>query len=208
MMKGSSKMNELFEFHRKLNFKKIAIIIIFALFTIIVIFDILSFIFKSDDEKLDDTKNSNNPNTIFYDSNNTISLELSKQYNLSQYESSNNYLIELRSENNLNIFVSHQDLVQNKTLSEVVSADHRTYVNEFTSYSNLSEVKDISTNDKQACTYSFHYLDSKTNTAYYLQIVWIETENGYYILDIEFPLENLNNYTHIINDVLDTFNTL
>ena len=38
--------------------------------------------------------------------------------------------------------------------------------------------------------------------------VWIETENGYYILDIEFPLENLNNYTHIINDVLDTFNTL
>ena len=95
MMKGINKMNELFEFHRKLNFKKIAIIIIFALFTIIVIFDILSFIFKSDDEKLDDTKNSNNPNTIFYDSNNTISLELSKQYNLSQYESSNNYLIEL-----------------------------------------------------------------------------------------------------------------
>ena len=55
MMKGINKMNELFEFHRKLNFKKIAIIIIFALFTIIVIFDILSFIFKSDDKKLDKT---------------------------------------------------------------------------------------------------------------------------------------------------------
>ena len=55
-----------------------------------------------------------------------------------------------------------------------------------------------------AYTYSFHYLDSQTNTGYYLQTIWIENNNKYYILDVEFPVKTLNENSKIINDILNS----
>lgn len=198
-------MNEIFEYRKKLNIKKIALAIILILFIVIMILDLVSEITN---KKEPINVDAQNPNAIFYDSNNTISIELSKQYELSEYKPSGDYLIELRSPNNLNIFISHQDLIENRTLSSIVSSDLRYYIEEYTSYSNLSDVTEFTVKDKIAYTYSFHYLDSKTNTPYYLQVVWLESENGYYIFDIEFPLENLNNYTKIVNETLEAFTIL
>jgi len=198
-------MNEIFEYRKKLNIKKIALAIILILFIVIMILDLVSEITN---KKEPINVDAQNPNAIFYDSNNTISIELSKQYELSEYKPSGDYLIELRSPNNLNIFISHQDLIENRTLSSIVSSDLRSYIEEYTSYSNLSDVTEFTVKDKIAYTYSFHYLDSKTNTPYYLQVVWLESENGYYIFDIEFPLENLNNYTKIVNETLEAFTIL
>ena len=198
-------MNEIFEYRKKLNIKKIALAIILILFIVIMILDLVSEITN---KKEPINVDAQNPNAIFYDSNNTISIELSKQYELSEYKPSGDYLIELRSPNNLNIFISHQDLIENRTLSSIVSSDLRSYIEEYTSYSNLSDVTEFTVKDKIAYTYSFHYLDSKTNTPYYLQVVWLESENGYYIFDIEFPLENLNNYTKIVNETLVAFTIL
>ena len=198
-------MNEIFEYRKKLNIKKIALAIILILFIVIMILDLVSEITN---KKEPINVDAQNPNAIFYDSNNTISIELSKQYELSEYKPSGDYLIELRSPNNLNIFISHQDLIENRTLSSIVSSDLRSYIEEYTSYSNLSDVTEFTLKDKIDYTYSFHYLDSKTNTPYYLQVVWLESENGYYIFDIEFPLENLNNYTKIVNETLEAFTIL
>ncbi len=198
-------MNEIFEYRKKLNIKKIALAIILILFIVIMILDLVS---EMTNKKEPINVDSQNPNAIFYDNNNTISIELSKQYELSRYKPSGDYLIELRSPSNLNIFISHQDFIENRTLSSIVSSDLRSYIEEYTSYSNLSDVTEFTVKDKTAYTYSFHYLDSKTNTPYYLQVVWLESENGYYIFDIEFPLENLNNYTKIVNETLEAFTIL
>lgn len=195
-------MNEIFEYRKKLNIKKIALAIIIILFFVIIITDLVSGILN---KKESDNIEAQNPNSIFYDTNNTISIELSKQYELSQYKPSGDYLIELRNPNNLNIFISHKNLIENRNLSSVVSSDLHSYIEEYTSYSNLSDITDFTTKDKTAYTYSFHYLDSKTNTPFYLQVVWLECETGYYIFDIEFPLENLNNYTKIVNETLESF---
>lgn len=195
-------MNEIFEYRKKLNIKKIALAIIIILFFVIIITDLISGILN---KKESDNIEAQNPNSIFYDANNTISIELSKQYELSQYKSAGDYLIELRSPNDLNIFISHKNLIENRTLSSVASSDSRSYIEEYTSYSNLSDVTEFTIKDTTSYTYSFHYLDSKTNTPFYLQVVWIESENGYYIFDIEFPLENLNNYTKIVNETLKSF---
>lgn len=200
-------MNELFESHKKLNIKKVALAIVLFLFLITIIFDLFSNLLKKENNNTVtiEKKDATSPNSIFYDSENKISIELSKQYELNQYQSTNDYLIELRSPNNLDIFISKKDLVENHTLSEVVSADSNSYIENFNSYSNLSDVSEFIINDKIAYTYSFHYLDKYSKTPFYLQVVWLETSSCYYIFDIEFPLDNIENYTKILNETLTSF---
>ena len=72
----------------------------------------------------------------------------------------------------------------------------------------MSELREFKKDDKSIYTYSLDYLDSQIKTAFYLQVIWFETENGYYIIDIEFPLDDLDNYKNIINETIDNFKIL
>ncbi len=60
-------------------------------------------------------------------------------------------------------------------------------------------------NDAPSYSYSFQYLDSNSKKVYYLHVIWIETETGYYIIDIERPVEYLNYYSSIITDIISGF---
>lgn len=194
-------MNEIFSFRKELNIKKIMIVVFIIVLIIgIIVWKLSSSIEQKEEQKIEDA----NPNTIFYSENQNISLELSKTYNFIQYFPTNNYLLELRNEDNLNIFISEENALENQTLSEIVSADQTAYLSNFDKHSNLSSVTEFDRNGNPAYTYSFHYLDSKTKTAYYLQTIWIELGEKYYILDIEFPLSTLNENSKIINDVLNS----
>lgn len=197
-------MNELFESHKKLNIKKVLLVVTIVLFLSISIFDIVSNLLNNTTQNTKHAE-AQNPNSVFYDANNKISVELSKKYELKQYNSVNDYLIELRSPNNLDIFISSKPIIENRTLSEVVAADSNSYIENFNNNSNLSDLSEFKVGDKIAYTYCFHYLDSSTKTPFYLQIVWLQTEKCYYVFDIEFPLENLENYTKIINETLNSF---
>lgn len=194
-------MNEIFEFRRELNIKKIMILVLIILIILgIVLWNSLS---PSENKDVQNVI-SENPNTTFYSENKKIELTLSNTYNFTQYKPTNNYLLEIRNENNLNIFISEENLLEGKSLSDIVSADLKTYVSEFNNSSNVSNVSEFDRGGTPAYTYSFHYLDSKTKTAYYLQTIWLENNNNYYILDIEFPLSSLNENSKIINDVLNS----
>lgn len=187
-------MEKLFEFRNQLNVKKVVIVII-----ILIIICLIIFVPKIIKLK----KQNSNPNSIFISSDNSLSIELSKQYAFSKYTPTQEYILELRSPSNVNLFVSRKNLIENKNLNTIVSVDRDSYIKNFNSYSNLSEVAELTINGYSAYSYSFHYLDSKDNkTSYYLQIIWIETENGYYILDIEFPLNFLDTNYSIINDLI------
>jgi hypothetical protein len=193
-------MNEIFSFHKELNIKKIIIVIIILLVLIsLVLFKVFHITKKINEEKIE----AQNPNSTFYDESSNISLTLSKDYGLVQYLPSDDKLLELRSENNLNIYLEKQDLIEGKSLYDVASADILAYTENFSSYSNLSELKEIDNSNFSAYTYSFHYLDSKNKTTYYLQTIWIQTDTNYYIASIEFPLDNLNDNINIINDVFN-----
>lgn len=192
-------MNEIFEFRKELNIKKIILVIVLILLIILGAVFLFSHISNKKEEKIEAEK----PNKLFYDENKTISLEFPKTYGFTQYKASGNYLIELRTENNLNIFITKNDLIENKKLIDIASSDIKTYINEFKNSSNISEISEFEFNGKTAYTYSLHYLNSKK--PYYLQVIWIEAKNCYYTLDIEFPLDSLNNYTNIINDTTSNF---
>ena len=192
-------MNELKKY---LNIKKIIIATIFIIILLIILTTVISKHKKVQEElKIEEQ----NPNTVFYDIDKNISIELSKGYGLSQYESEQNYLIELRSKDNLDIFISSENNIENKSLDTIVKADRLAYTQKFSSFSNLSDIKELSVNNNLAYTYSFHYLDSNLNQAYYIQIVWLQVNDIYYIFDIEFPLDDLAIYTNIITDTLANF---
>lgn len=191
-------MNELFQFHRELNIKKVLILAIIIIL-IILIFLVPKIFKKTEDQKAE----ISDPNITFMSNDKSISLLLPKEYGFSEYKPKQNYILELRTENNIDIFVSHKELVPDRNFNNIVSTDRESYIKTFDTYSNLSEIADLNINGNQAYSYSLHYLDN--NIAYFLQIIWIQTDTGYYVIDIEFPLDTLNSNHKLINDIITNF---
>lgn len=195
--------NDFYEEPRKLNIKKVVII---SIIFVIILFSLIFFIAK----KISSPKNASDNNakessTVFYSDDNSISIEVSKNFHLKKYDSDLNYLLELRSDDNLNIFISKEKSMQNKELLEVIEADKIAFLNNFEKNSNLSDIKELSVNNNLAYTYSFHYLDQKLATAYYLQVIWLQIKDSYYVFDIEFPLDDLSFNTNIASSILSSF---
>ena len=194
-------MHEIFSFRKELNIKKIIII---SIISVIVLGLLIWILLSPAKETIEKIEEKDNPNAVFYSQDKTITLELPKTYNFTQYIPTNNYIFELRNTDNLNIFISEVSKIQNKELADVISADQSSYISQFNKYSNLSNVSEFDLGGLKAYSYSFHYLDSKTKIAYYLQTIWLQKNDNYYILDIEFPLDSLSENSKIINDVLNS----
>lgn len=195
-------MNEIFSFRKELNIKKILIVVAIAA---VITFLVFHIIFSSFNNKNENIIENENPIATFSSTDNRFSIEFPKEYGFVSYSPSGDKLLELRNDKNLNIFVSSKDLMSNKSLSDIVSADITSYLEEFSNSSNISGITEFVHNEKPAFTYSFHYLDFSSKTTYYLQVMWLEYENNYYIIDVEFPLDDLYDNTSIINDILNNF---
>ena len=197
-------MYDIYEEPRHLNIKKVVIIAV--LFILIIVGIIFLIVHKTSDSNTNNENTSvsqNESTTVFSSDDNKISIELSNNFHLKKYDS--DYLLELRSEDNLDIFIQNEEIVSNKDLIEVVEADKNTFLANFDSYSNLSDSKELSVNNNLAYTYSFHYLDKTLNKAFYLQVIWLQTNENYYVFDIEFPLDDLDFYTNLVSSALASF---
>lgn len=197
-------MYEFYEEPRHLNLKKVVIIsVVLIAILLLVILLIAKKISTSEKTTEPQTQTTQNTTTTFSSNDNTVRVELSNHLNLTKYES--NYLLELRSENNLGIFISKKDAISNRDLLDIVNADKIAFLQNFEKSSNISDIKELSVNNNLAYTYSFHYLDTKLNKAFYLQIAWLQIDNQYYVFDIEFPLDDLSFYTNLVTSVLASF---
>ena len=195
-------MNEIFSFRKELNTKKIVIVVIISALITFLVFHIIFSFFNNSKQNIIDSENKI---STFSDPNNLFSIEFPKEYGFVSFKPTGSRLLELRNDKNLNIFISSKNLINNKPLSDIISADITSYLESFSNCSNISGITEFSHNEKPAFTYSFHYLDLKTKTTYYLQVLWLEYENNYYIIDVEFPLDDLYDNTSIINDILNNF---
>ncbi len=200
-------MMEDFSNYKKLNIKKVIMVVLIALLLIV---SITVFCISRKMEKNDTNEDSVVPENVdsktevFYDINNTVSIEIPKKYELKQTHNSE-YLIKLSSDNNMDIYLSKIDKIENRPLSSIARADKISYLEDYNAYSNLSDLKELNVNGNLAYTYSFHYLDENLRKAFYIQVVLLELEDGIYIFDIDFPLDDLTTYTNVTTKVLEKF---
>lgn len=190
----------------KLNIKKviIAILILVLLIVSIVVF-IISRV--TGNSNRDNTTNTTATTEIFTDVDKTISIEVSKKYELKQAHN-NEYLIKLSSEENVDIYISRIDRIGNRDISSIARADRLAYLEAYNAYSNLSDLKELEVNGNRAYMYSFHYLDENLKKAFYIQVILLEIEDNIYIFDIDFPLDDLVLYTNLATETLSTFKQL
>lgn len=200
-------MMEDFSNYKKLNIKKVIMVVLIALLLIvsITVFCISRKMEKNDtNEDNVVPENVDSKTEVFYDINNTVSIEIPKKYELKQTHNSE-YLIKLSSDNNMDIYLSKIDKIENRPLSSIARADKISYLEDYNAYSNLSDLKELNINGNLAYTYSFHYLDENLRKAFYIQVVLLELEDGIYIFDIDFPLDDLTTYTNVTTEVLEKF---
>jgi hypothetical protein len=195
-----------FSYYKKLNVKKVIMVILIVVLLIVsvTVFIISKNMDNSNENKASDKQNTESKTEIFKDTNNTISIELAKKYELKQAHNSE-YLIKLSSDENMDVYISKMEKMENRPLSSVARADKLAYLEEYNAYSNLSDIKELNVNGNEAYTYSFHYLDENLRKAFYIQVVLLELDDAIYVFDIDFPLDDLTLYTNLTTEVLETF---
>lgn len=193
-------MNEIFEFRKHLNTKKVIGIVLLCVILIILTFNIFSNNIKK--EKLKKEKETN-PYQEYFSKDQKISLELPKRYNLKEIES--NSALKLTSEDGLQINIEEGNLVFGKSLNEIANTDKRLYTEKFENafeVSDLEEFKLENSNLLSSYKYNFKYI--KNETEYILQVYWIQDNTQYYIISICIP-QNNSNYEGIDSEIISSF---
>lgn len=203
-------MNEYFSWNRKLNIKKVIIVAIIVAILLILLISFIVSKFSKHKVSQEQIKIENDkPTKIYTSTDNSFSLELSKKYELVQNLDSSDYLLDLVSESNhLGVHISKINGLENKNFREIAKADRLAYSQSFSSYSNLSDLKELLVGDTTSYTYTFHYLDSTLNKPCYIQIIWLNIYGNLYCIDINFLLDDLTLYTNLITETLSSFKKL
>ncbi len=217
-------MNDYYSYEKKLNIKKVIIAIAILLAIVIVIIVAISKN-KNKDNNTNNTTNSTlieqpspstevenenkkeelSTNIVYQDINKTISVELKRSYGLEVIQPQDNRLLILQSNDNLSLYISKLDLIPNRDFLDIVTADKDSYVNNIGPYSNLTELRELQVGSLRAFTYGLQFLETTSNSAYILQIVWLETPDCYYVFDVEYPLSDDIYFQTVLTEALSTF---
>lgn len=214
-------MNDYYSYERKLNIKKVIIAIAILLAIVIVIIVAITRNNGEDNTttnpdvdvqtsspsvpEKEEEKKELSTNVVYQDINKTISVELKRSYGLEIIPPQDNRLLILQSTDNLSLYISKLDLIPNRDFLDVVTADKDSYVNNIGPYSNLTELRELQVGSLRAFTYGLQFLETTSNSAYILQIVWLETPDCYYVFDVEYPLSDDIYFQTVLTEALSTF---
>lgn len=70
---------------------------------------------------------------------------------------------------------------------------------------NVSEVKELTIQDYKTYTYSYDYTDTDLNKDFHNNVVYIQTSNYIYILDLEVVSANANKYQDELIKIAESF---
>ena len=150
-------MNNIFEFHKELNIKKVISVFILAVFIIILI---VVFHPQNTEKKLKEEEISN-PYKTYISADNKVSLELPKRYNLQEIKS--NYLLQLQASDGLLINIEEKSILFGKSLNEVVNSDKNVYTQKFENAFDVSDLEEFNlenSNTLSSYTYNFKYISN------------------------------------------------
>lgn len=203
--------NNYYEPQKKFNITKLLILI--AIILLIIGIAVFTNTSKSENTTNTDSSssqvepsNSSNAFSLFSDDSGSVSIELKSLYNLKKLSPTNNHLLELRSEENLSIYVSKLPASEEDNFAEIVNNDKENFKTKVQFFSNVSELKELKIGSIPAYIYSLQYLDVESKAVYYLQVVWLYKGDSYYVIDIEYPLDNESNFSSVLTETLKTLN--
>lgn len=193
-------MNELFEFRKHIDIRKVSIFIVCF---VLMIFVFIKFLPQNTQKELEKEADSN-PYKTYYSSNKTFSLELPKRYNLKE-----NYTDEitlLQSDDGLQIKIEERAIVLGKALLDIATSDKTVYLEKFENSFDVSDLKDFSlssTNSLSGYTYSFNYIQNSSE--YNIQVFWVQGNSKYYIITVCIPNNVSSNYEGIETEIISSF---
>lgn len=193
-------MNNVFEFHRELNIKKVVGICILAIFIIILII----FSYPKNTEKKLKEQEAANPYKIYHSLNSSVSLELPKRYNLKEIQG--NYLLQLQSDNGLLINIEEEPIVFGKSLNEISNSDKELYTKKLENTFDISNLKEFNLENSNALssyTYSFKHINEEI--IYNIQVFWIQGNTCYYVISTVFPEDDSTKYQGLESEIISSF---
>ncbi len=193
-------MNNVFEFHKELNIKKVA-----GLFTLIAfIIILLIFSHPQNTEKKLKEQEAANPYKMYNSSNSRVSLELPKRYDLQETES--NYLLHLQSTDGLVINVEEKPIVFGKSLKEISNYDKDIYTKKFENTSDISDLKEFNLENSNALSsYTYSFKNITEETSYDIQIFWMQGNTCYYVISTVFPEKDITKYQDLESEIISSF---
>lgn len=193
-------MNNIFEFHRELNKKKVVGLVIVVLSILILII----FFRPQNTEKKLKEQESANPYKTYNSLDSRVSLELPKRYNLQEIQ--NNYLIQLQSSDGLLINIEEEPIVFGKSLNEISNSDKEIYTKKFENAFDISDLKEFNLENSNALssyTYSFKYINEEIT--YDIQIFWVQGNTCYYVISTAFPESDIQKYQGLESEIISSF---
>lgn len=194
-------MNELFEFRKHLNTKKI-IGLIFLI--IILIIAIIFFSFSKHTSKKENNKDDSNPYKVYYSADTKVSLELPKRYNLQEVQSDN--ILQLQSEDGLLINIEEKTIILGKALKDIATSDRNIYTKKFENVSDISDLQEFNLqNSNILSSYKYSFNFTTQNKSYYVQVFWIQSNTEYYIITLNIPQNHISKYQSIETEIISSF---
>lgn len=193
-------MNELFEFRKHLNTKKV---VFFVIILIVILGLLLAFLFKNNESNFnqeDDTK----PYKTYTSSDGKISLELPKRYNLNIEKS--DYILKLQSNDGLVINIEENTIVFGKSLKEIANIDKGNYISKFENAFEVSDLKEFSLeNNNSLSSYTYNFKHINQGLEYYIQVFWMQDNAKYYTISLCIPQNNSSKFQGIESEIISSF---
>ena len=194
-------MNEIFEFRRHLNTKKVIGIAVLAVLLIIFI---INLIFGNSNKDIKERNEDTNPYKIYTSFDEKISIELPKRYNLNEIES--NTSLKLQSDDGLLISIEEKTIIMGRTLKDIANIDKDVFISKFENSFDITDLETFNLENSNMLTsykYSFRYI--KQATEYDIQVYWIQDNSQYYIINLCVPQNNASKYQGIESEIISSF---
>ena len=126
-----------------------------------------------------------------------------------QFNTDENYTLDLFSEkDNFYLYVNTIYKTREIDLLDYVKDDKDFVLSNKNNTRDTIDIASINLKNYIAYSYSFTYTDSDFSKDFFTQIVWIETLDNIYILNLEVSIENKDKYIQIFNDIINSFTEL
>lgn len=189
-------MDNLYFLKPALNKKKLIITILMILFLLGICIVGRSIFYK----------NKTNPvvNKKTYLIDNNFNITLNNLYNLKEYKSANYFLLELHSENNFNFYIKKLDNLDDYSLYMITKNDSYSFVSNFENVTEISNINNLNISSLESYNYNFKYLDSISNSTYFIQVYLIKIGDSIYSFTADFPVSSIDIFNPFVSDIINS----